>query len=268
MIGKTLMRIVKIGDLQLEFWDTGTGIPMLFIHGVGTSGELWAANLAELAADFRLIVYNRRGYGASSSSPRNWGAHAEDTIALIESLNAVPAIFVGYSAGASIALDVALRRPDLICRIILLDPAFNVKRCLTPGLVGTRAAVMLLRHLGRDKSALERWFRYISSYSTGGSAFEAKASNVLREQLLANADGIFADIASGGDTIDESQLGNINVPVTIVDAKLSPPFLRRSSHRLKQLLPRARNVTLENSGHWIAVDAHDELLKVLRDAAQ
>jgi pimeloyl-ACP methyl ester carboxylesterase len=268
MIGNLQSRFQKIGDFQLEVWDTRTGAPMVFIHGVGTSGELWAANLAELATDFRIIAYNRRGYGASSLSPRNWGAHANDTIALIESLNAVPVTIVGYSAGASIALDVALRRPDLTSRIVLLDPAFNVKQCLTLGLVRTRALVMLLHRLGRERTALEHWFRYVSSYSTGGSAFESKASDVLRKKILANADGIFADLESDEAVIDESRLGNIGVPVTIIEAKLSPPFLRRSSQRLKRLLPQVRNVTLENSGHWVALDSHDEMLKVLRDAAQ
>ncbi len=263
------MKIAKIADFQFEVWDAGTGIPLLFIHGIGTSGELWAANLAELTNDFRIIVYNRRGYGASSSSPRNWVAHVEDAIALIEGLNAVPCVVAGYSAGAIIALDVALRRPDLISRIVLLDPGFNLKRCLTPGFVRTVAAVKLLRWLRRDRSAVERWFRYVTSYPTGGSAYEAKASDMLREQLLARADSILDELASAaGVTLDENRLSYISLPVTIVDARLSPPFLRRSSRRLKQLLPQARNVTLENSGHWIALDARDELLKVLRDAAQ
>jgi pimeloyl-ACP methyl ester carboxylesterase len=260
------MRIASIGDSQLEVWDRGTGPSLLFIHGVATSGQTWAADLAELAADFRLIVYNRRGYGASSSSPRNWGAHAEDTVALIEKLNAAPVILIGYSGGALIAVAVALKRPDLIARLLLLDPAFNLNRCLTPGLVRTLAAVKLLRWLRGDRAAAERWLRYVSSYSTGGAAFEA-ASEARRAQLLANSAGLFADLASGGGTIDESLLGNISVPVTIVDAGLSPPFLRRSSHRLKQLLPQARKVTLEQSGHWVALDAHEDLLRILRDAA-
>ncbi len=264
MIGKTLGHCEKIGNFQLEVWDTRTGAPMVFIHGVGTSGELWATNLAELTTEFRIIAYNRRGYGASSISPRNWGAHADDTIALIESLSAIPATVIGYSAGASIALDIALRRPDLIARIILLDPAFNVKQCLTLGLVITRSSVMLLHRLGRDRTALERWFRYVSSYPNGGSAFKAKASDVLREKIFANSDGIFADLESEEAIIDESKLDKIRLPITIIEAKLSPPFLRRSSQRLKRLLPPVHNVTLENSGHWVALDAHDEMLKAIR----
>ena len=258
--------IVRVGDSRLEVWDTGTGSALLFIHGVATSGQLWAPDLAELSSDFRLIVYNRRGYGASSSSPHNWAAHADDAIALIEKLNAAPAVVIGYSAGAMVALNVVLKRPDLVTRLVLLDPAVNLKQCLTPGFLRTLAAVRLLRWLRRDRAAVKYWLRYVSSYSTGGSAFAA-ASEARREQLLANSAGIFADLASGGRAIDESLFGNIGVPVTIVDAALSPPFLRRSSQRIRQMLPRARNLTLEHSGHWVALDSHEDLLTILRDAA-
>jgi pimeloyl-ACP methyl ester carboxylesterase len=77
---------------------------------------------------------------------------------------------------------------------------------------------------------------------------------------------MFADLASGGGAIDEGLLGNISMPVTVVDARLSRPFLRRSTHRLKDTLPEARNMTLEHSGHWIALDERDDLLKNLRNA--
>ena len=262
------MEILKIGKSQLSYWDEGTGLPVVFIHGVATLGELWAEDLADLAADFRIIVYDRRGYGASSSSPRSWRAHAEDTVALIEALNAAPAVLVGYSAGAIIALDLALKRPDLVARIVLLDPAFNLKRCLTAGFLKTLATVKLLRWLRGDRPAAEHWLRYISSYPTGDSAFVAKASAERREKLLANAAGIFADLASGGGSVDENRFDEISIPVIIVDAKLSPPFIRRSCQRLKQFLPQAHSVTLEHSGHWAGLDARDELLTVLRDAAR
>ena len=261
------MRVETLGDSHLAVWDAGTGSSLLFIHGVGTSGETWASDLAPLASDVRLIVYNRRGYGASSSSPRNWEAHAEDTVALIERLNAVPVTLVGYSGGSMIAVYVALKRPDLLAGLVLLDPAFNLHRCLTPGLVRTLAAIKLLRWLRRDRAAAERWMRYVSSYSTGGCAFD-KATGERRDQLFANTAAVFADLASAGASIDESLLGNIRVPVTIVDARLSPSFLRQSCRRLAQRFPEARRVTLEQSGHWVALDAREELITTLRDASQ
>ena len=258
------MELLEIGEARLAYWDAGTGTPLLFIHGVGNSGGIWAADLAPLAADCRLVVYDRRGYGASSPSPRDWSAHGRDAVALIETLRAAPALIVGYSGGSMIALDVALRRPDLVAGIVLLDPAFNLSRCLTPGLVARLASVKLLRRVQGDAPAAAHWLRYVSSYATGGSAFDARLSSERRARLLANAPGIFDDMASGAGSVDERRLDEVRAPVTLVDAKLSPRYLRRSADRLARLLPRAERVTLDRSGHWVGVDARDELLDLLR----
>lgn len=53
--------------------------------------------------------------------------------------------------------------------------------------------------------------------------------------------------------------------MTIIEAGLSPAFLRRSCERLKRLMPQARTVMLANSGHHVGLDAADELLGTLRE---
>ena len=227
--------------------------PLLFIHGVGTSGALWHADLAELAVDCRVIVYDRRGYGASSESPRDWKAHGEDAAALLDTLGATPAVVVGYSGGAMIALDLALRRPELVRALVLLDPAVNLKRCMTPGVVGPMSAAKLLNRLGRPRRGAEHWMRYVSSHPSGDSAFD-RAPVVRREALLDGAGGIFADASSGLGNVPEDRLGRIEIPTTIVDCKLSPSFLRRSCGRLRELMPHARDVTLEECGHHVGID--------------
>lgn len=260
------MDTLDLDGVRLAFWDQGSGQPFVFVHGVGTSGELWAGDLAPLARDCRLIVYDRRGYGLSSGSPRDWRAHREDAIALIDELGAAPAVLVGYSGGSIVALDLALERPDLVRSLVLLDPAFNLKRCLTPGFVRALAGAQLLRRVRGERRGAELWMRYVASYSTGGSAFD-RAPPERRERLLENSPAIFDDFASGGgEHVDEARLADIGVPVTIVEASLSPPFLRRSSERLKRLMPQARTITLADSGHYIGLDAADELLGILREA--
>jgi pimeloyl-ACP methyl ester carboxylesterase len=257
---------LELDGLRLAYWEEGSGQPVVFVHGVGTSGELWARDIAPLARDCRLIVYDRRGYGASSESPRDWQAHREDAIALIDALHAAPAVLVGYSGGSIIALDLALKRPDLVASLVLLDPAFNLKRCLTPGFVRALAGAQLLRRVRGERRGAEHWMRYVASYSTGGSAFD-KAPAERRERLLENSAAIFDDFASGGgEHLDETRLADIDVPVTIIEAGLSPAFLRRSCERLKRLMPQVRTVTLANSGHHVGLDAADELLAILREA--
>ena len=260
------MEIFKLVEGHLAYWAKGSGTPVFFVHGVATLGELWAADLAPLASDCRIIAYDRRGYGSSSTSPGNWETHADDAIALIEGLNAAPAVVIGYSAGAIIALKLALQRPDLVSSIVLLDPAVNLKQSMTPGFLATFGMVQISRRMGRDRAAVERWLRYVSSYSTGGSAYDMKTPPERREKLLMNAAGIFADFGSGGGNVDESRLASLSVPITLVDMKLSPPFLRRSCQRLKELLPQAHGRTLEHSGHWAGLDAREELLSILRES--
>jgi non-heme chloroperoxidase len=260
------VKTLQLDGVRLAYWDDGSGQPLVFVHGAGTSGQMWARDIAPLARGCRLIVYDRRGYGGSSESPRDWEAHREDAVALIEALGAAPAVIVGYSGGSIIALDLALRRPDLLKALVLVDPAFNLRRCLSPGFVRALVAAQLLRRVRGPRRGAEHWMRYVSSYSTGGSAFDEVPAE-RRERLLENSTGIFDDFASGGgEHVDETRLADIDVPVTIVEAGLSPPFLRRSSERLERLMPRARTVTLANSGHHVGFDAADELLAILREA--
>jgi pimeloyl-ACP methyl ester carboxylesterase len=258
------MQVADLDGRRLATWDRGEGTPLLFIHGVGTPGVLWQADLADLAADCRVIVYDRRGYGASSESPRDWRAHREDAAALLDKLAAKPAVVVGYSGGAMIALDLALQRPGLVRELVLLDPAVNLMRCITPGLIRHMLTARLLNRLGRPRRGAEHWMRYVSSYPSGGSGFD-KSPVERREALLDNAGGIFADADSGLDKVPEDRLGRIELPTMIVDCKLSPSFLRRSSKRLRKLMPQARTATLEESGHHIGIDARDELVALLRD---
>jgi pimeloyl-ACP methyl ester carboxylesterase len=260
------MDLIELAGRRLACWDRGQGTPLVFIHGVGTSGELWAGDLGELASDCRLIVYDRRGYGASSESPRDWTAHTDDTAALIEALDTGPAVVVGYSGGAIVALDLVVTRPELVSRLVLLDPAFNLKRCMTAGLVRAMSTAKLLRLVRGDRRGAAHWMRYVSSYPGGGSAFD-NATPERREKLLSNASAVFADAGSGyGDHVPEDRLSAIAVPTTIVDCKLSPPFLRKSCERLRVLIPQAETITLERSGHHVSVDAREQLVAILRDS--
>ena len=247
---------------RLAYWDSGSGPPLVLVHGAGTSGELWAEDVAELARDCRYITYDRRGFGASSEAAESWEAQTDDAIDLIEALDAAPCVLVGFSGGSIIVLDLVLRRPELVRHLVLLDPAFNVRRCLTPGLVWTVAKAQLLRRIRGERRGIEPWLRYVTR-----SAFE-DAPPERRERILDNAGAIFADLGGGGgEHVDESRFAGIAVPVTLVEAEQSPPFLRRSCARLKGLIPQAETIALERSGHAVNVQARDDVVSILGQIA-
>ena len=258
--------LVNIPGGRLSCWDSGRGTPLLFIHGVGTSGEIWAEDLAPLAGDCRLIVYDRRGYGESSEATGDVRDNAADAAALIEALDAAPAVVVGFSGGSIAALDLALSRPELVAGLVLLDPAFNLKKLIGPRLLRALIGAQVARRVRGERAGAARWMRFAQSRRSGGSAFD-EASPERRERLLANAAGVFADFGAsgGGEHVDESRLASIAVPVLLIEAAQSPAFLRRSCARLRRLIPQARAEVLERSGHAVGFDALDEVIGLLRE---
>jgi pimeloyl-ACP methyl ester carboxylesterase len=99
--------------------EAGEGVPILLIHPSGSTGSTWGPATEELARFGRVIAYDRRDYARSGGEPvRSMSLHTEDAAALLEHLQAPPAVVVGTSAGAAIAVDLAMLRPDLVRTVI------------------------------------------------------------------------------------------------------------------------------------------------------
>jgi non-heme chloroperoxidase len=261
------MSSVALSGTGLWYSDEGHGDAVLVIHGGGSDGRIWAKDLAPLASTHRVIALNRRGFPGSGPSVSDWKVHADDAAALITSLAVAPVAVVGHSAGSIVALELAVRRPELVSRLVLLDPAFASRRNVTPKLAATFVKMQMLRRLGRERQALDTWLRFVTSYRTGGSAFERMAED-RRELLRSNADGIFSDLASddGSRNISAEDLRAIRVPVTIITAELSPAFLQKTSASLAKYPPTVTSRTLKGAGHAMAFDQSAALHAELRRA--
>ena len=260
------MGSVSVAGAELAYWQTGDGPPVLFIHGSGTSGELWREALADLATDHQVITYNRRGYPGSPGTASHWRDHGDDAAALIEALDVAPAAVIGYSGGAVAALDLALRRPELVSTLVLLDPAVHTSKNMTPGLARAFTKLKLLDRFGRRDRALDSWYSFVTSYSTGGSTWERMPEE--RKRLVrATGDGMLGDLGMRDHThVAYERLGEIEAPVTIIECELSPSFLRKSCRALAEAMPKADVVTLEGVNHVAFADHPERLNEALRAA--
>lgn len=256
--------------MDLNVFDQGSGPPVLLIHGAGSTGEMWARDLEPLADRFRIITYNRRGYPGSGESPGDWEGHGRDASELIESLGVGPVPVAGYSAGAIAALWVALNRPELVERLVLLDPVVHGSKTVTPRFVAVFARYQLVRRLRGARAAVPIWYAYGTSRSDGSGSVWADPAipEARRELLLGAADGVAADFGSGVglEEVPAEALAGIDKPTTIIAAALSPPFIRKSVERLRGLMPQARVVTIEGSGHILAYDQPERFRAALEEA--
>jgi pimeloyl-ACP methyl ester carboxylesterase len=105
------MGFVKARGSNFYYEEQGGGLPILLIHPSGSTASTWGNLVGDLAGAGRVIAYDRRGYSRSGGEVvRSASEHALDAAAVLEALEAGPAVAVGTSAGATIALELAVRR--------------------------------------------------------------------------------------------------------------------------------------------------------------
>jgi len=105
----------------------GEGEPLLLLHGGLCTIETFSGQMPELAKRFRVILPERRGHGrtADVDGPITYEAMARDTVAFMEALGIGSAHLVGYSDGAIVGMLVAMRRPDLVRRLVSISGNFD-----------------------------------------------------------------------------------------------------------------------------------------------
>lgn len=122
-------RFVDIGDIRTRLYEDGAGDPIVLIHG-GRFGSFysldsWSLNLPILARRFRVVAYDRPGQGHTSAPPTDeqyvLPTLVEHAIAVVELVADGPVHLVGHSAGAFLATSIALKRPDLVRTLVIVD---------------------------------------------------------------------------------------------------------------------------------------------------
>ena len=110
----------KIKDIEMFYAVFGEGDTILLIHGGLGNADVWEAQVAALSARYQVIVADSRGHGRSTRSPGqrlHYRDMADDYVALLTLLGIQKVTLVGWSDGAIIGLDIAMRYPDRLSKL-------------------------------------------------------------------------------------------------------------------------------------------------------
>lgn len=145
-------RFIEVNGLNVHYKEAGGGAPaFVLLHGFGASLFTWREVLPGFAELGRAIAYDRPAFGLTQrpvdwSGPNPYGDGAQTTLALalLDALQVDRAVWVANSAGARVAVDVALRQPERVIALVLVDPAIGAApRWLKPVLKTPQ-----MQHLG------------------------------------------------------------------------------------------------------------------------
>jgi pimeloyl-ACP methyl ester carboxylesterase len=241
--------------------------PVLLIHG--TAPAAWGALPDRLAARHRVVEYDRRGFMASQAAPeKDLSRHAEDARELISGLGLGPAVVVGWSIGGVIALEVAMRWPELVAGLVLLEPPFRVKRHPTVRMLRAILGAKARALVRRPEAGGERFLAWALSRRDGSDDIDRIAPG-YRDKVRLCGLAIVRELDGGtGEHLDMGALSAIDVPVVVLRGSDSTPELGAAAERVASLLPTAARVDVPGSGHALAVDAPEAVVDAVARVAQ
>jgi len=247
------MEVERVNSVDLAFDESGTsGDPIVLVHGSWLDHRVWDAVAPRLAESFRVLQYDRRGYGRSGrpTDPYDLGQDVDDLAGLLEARGHYPAHVVGASLGGSVALRLAVARPELVRGVAVHEPPLF-------GLLDPRSAeVTVLRRASADvaerfategPTAAARRFAEILAGAPGGWE---RLPPPIREVVAEHADRWLAEYrAPGTFDIDPEALRSFDPPVLLTNGSLAPVAFARIADLLAALLPNAVRRTLDGVGH-------------------
>lgn len=251
------MSEINVNGISLYYEEHGAGEPILCIHGTSGSAAFWVEAAAPLAARGRAILYDRRGSHRSARPDpyvTDVHEHADDAAALLDALEAAPAIVIGRSYGGEVAADLALRYPDRVRALALLEGGgFALSESAMGWL--TEVCERVLAAAETDMGIVaETLLRSV----LGDAAWEAMPEPA-KEIVVANGPAIVAEESGGALDVTAAELGSIVQPTLLVSALDSPPAFADVTELVAAALPSAR-VELVEGGHLID-PAHPAVLR-------
>ncbi len=241
----------------------GAGRPVLFLHGLGSSSQDWAAQWEAFTARHRMITVDLRGHGLSAKPRQSYSIplFAKDVATLIRNLDIAPLDIVGISMGGMVALQLALDAPQNIRRLVIVNSTPTIRPQMFTfsqnlHFIQRRLVLMLfgMRGMGWYLSRLlfpvpeqaelrrvcrERWVK------NDRRAYEASMRAIVRWNVT-------------------RRISEIKLPTLVIAGRQD--FIPLSYKKAyTSLMPNANLVVIENSRHATPVDQMEAFNRIVLD---
>lgn len=236
----------------MAYLERGSGPTVVLVHGSLNDYRYWTPQIESLSSRFRIISISLRHH-----YPEPWKGegefsiklHAEDLAAFIERLAVGPVFVVGWSRGGTVAVEMARARPDLIRKLVLMDPALDALLSV-PGAAPTedarvkraKATEVYLR-----KGEIEAGIQYFFDSNNGTGAW----NRLPEEQRRVRRDNAWTIVGQLSDveTVTCADVARFNMPVLLMGGEQSPARYKRIRAVAQKCLPSVSSATIPNAAH-------------------
>ncbi len=236
--------------LDLHYADTGHGVPVVFLNGLGGDHLYWMGQVRACSRNFRCLAIDNRDAGRSgyAAAPYTLGDMADDVAALLDQLDLPAAHVVGLSLGGMIAQELALRHPPRVRSLVLVGTIARADAWF----LGVQDLLGLLRkQTGEAGAFFEALLPWLVSHRFFADPDHADRLKILIRQnpYPQRADGFFRqlDAIRGLDTLD--RLAELRCPVLAATGEDDILIPARYGRQIAERVPNGRFVLLPGVGH-------------------
>src|SRR5699024_3458168 len=275
----------NVNGVTLHYKQSGTGPPMVFIPGGISDFRTWMSISKQFETDYTCYVLSRRFqypgkyYEGGDSSV---AANTEDIAGFIGDKHIDPAIVVGHSFGGFIALNLALKYPRYVKRLIVEEPIFAPALVSNPQNPLELLKLMLLDFKAGKSFArfgiksMRPAFKALAEGDTGtaqkafidgitvGKKTPETLDELTRQQLIDNIAALAGeDPFINSIKFDETR--NIDCRMLLISGTDSPYFHQFINGRLEKEMPDAEHVSIPNTSHWVHIDKPNEFVNSIAE---
>ncbi len=248
------MPFADVNGQRLHYEDTGGDGPVVaFSHGLFMDETMFAPQVAVLRDRYRCIAWDERGHGQTGdvTEPFTYWDSAEDLAALLRSLGVERAVLAGMSQGGFLSLRCALRHPELVRALILIDTQAGVED--PERLPGYQMMVDNWVANGPDQATLDVIAGLILGEGYPAAEWQEKWKRQSNESLVT----VFTTLATREDLHD--RLAEIGVPALVIHGEADASIAPEIGRNLADGLQNAEFVIVPGAGHAANL-THPELV--------
>jgi lipase len=269
---------VVAGGVGLHYLEwPGAGPPLLLLHATGMLAWLWAPVAARLARDFHVYAFDFPAHGDSDRPARTyrWEAFAEDARAFIDALGLGRPRVLGHSMGGATAAILAGSHPELVERLVLLEPVVMVPELIGQEIVHPEAPLAAntrkRRAVWPDRATLIESYRGRGAFARwqpallGLYAAEGTADRPDGQVELKCLPALEAEMYYERSFLEIWQyLRAIVCPTLLVYGTQPRPYPRAPAATVQAAIRGSRLTAVEGAGHFIPMEQPDALVATVR----
>jgi 2-succinyl-6-hydroxy-2,4-cyclohexadiene-1-carboxylate synthase len=229
----------------------GEGAPLVMLHGMAGCRRDWDRLVAALPADLATLRHDLRGFGESASEDLTY-SHADDLLALLDTLAIDRAPLIGLSMGGGVALNFALSHPERVSHLVLISPAMigwewsDTWKALWRGVASAARA-------GDLPLARERWWLH----PMFAQVRDSKAAPELRAAIDAYHGAQWIRDPQRPELPDIDRLHTLAPPTLLLTGEHDVPDMRLIAEVIAGAAPDVRRVDYAGAGHMLQLERAD-----------